>query len=291
MTEYRSVWKYLYKTPHELAWVNVGGVSTRYLEAGPKEAPVVIMLHGLMGSLENFSANIAAHARHFHVYAIDMLGCGWTDRPDYPYTIDAYVEHLRGFMDAKDIASAGIIGVSLGSATEAFFAHAHPERVDAFVMVAAAGIVVDEKEYRANMQRGVQGRLDAVDDPSWERMRSIFKGLILDESNIVDDIVGIRQDIYRDPLLKERLSHLLAPAQGTPLPHDEWKTIKTPVLIIGAPDVDNSFSRNAKLLATLLPNATLFDIRRSDHWAQFEQPDLFNPVSIEFLTRHLSKRT
>jgi hypothetical protein len=36
--------------------------------------------------LENFAANIAAHAEYFRVFAIDLLGSGWNDRPNYSYT-------------------------------------------------------------------------------------------------------------------------------------------------------------------------------------------------------------
>jgi len=103
MSEYRSIWKCLYRPPHKLDWVDVERVRTRYLEAGPAKAPTVLLLHGSSGSLEYFCANIAEYAKHFHVLAVDMMGSGWTDRPDrpdYPYTPDAYRDHVRGFMDA-----------------------------------------------------------------------------------------------------------------------------------------------------------------------------------------------
>lgn len=290
MSDYRSIWKYLYKTPHVLSWVDVKGVPTRYLEAGPKDAPPVIMLHGLMGSLENFSANISEHARHFHVYAIDMIGCGWTGRPDYPLTAAVYVEHLRGFMDAMGISSAGMIGVSLGSLTAAYFTHAYPDRSEALVLVSPIGATIEENKQNAELKGAVQPRRDAVEDPTWERVRAVFKRLILHEENIVDDIVAIRQDIYRDPLIKERLPHLFAISQERRMPHEEWKTIQTPALVIGATDVDASSTSQAKLVSSLLPKATLVDMRGCNHWAQFERADIFNPLSIEFLTEHLRKR-
>jgi 2-hydroxy-6-oxonona-2,4-dienedioate hydrolase len=39
------------------------------------------MLHGNAGSLENFAANIAAHAEHFNCIAFDMIGSGMTAKP------------------------------------------------------------------------------------------------------------------------------------------------------------------------------------------------------------------
>jgi len=38
MMKHTSIWQHLFKTPHRLAWVDVAGVSTRYLEAGPADA-------------------------------------------------------------------------------------------------------------------------------------------------------------------------------------------------------------------------------------------------------------
>lgn len=76
---------------------------------------MVILLHGTAGSLENFSANYAAYAEHFRVIGLDMLGCGWTDKPDYDYLINHYAEHVRSFMDALGIDKAAVVGVSLGA--------------------------------------------------------------------------------------------------------------------------------------------------------------------------------
>ena len=66
-----GIWQQIYATPHRLAWIDVGGVRTRMLEAGPPDAPAVLLLHGTAGSLENFCANVAALAAHFRVIAID----------------------------------------------------------------------------------------------------------------------------------------------------------------------------------------------------------------------------
>ena len=76
-----GIWQHLHATPHQLRWIDAGGVRTRMLEAGQPDAPPLLLLHGTAGSLENFCANIATFAAHFRVIAIDMLGCGLTDKP------------------------------------------------------------------------------------------------------------------------------------------------------------------------------------------------------------------
>lgn len=283
MTVHQSIWTHLFKTPFRHDWVDVEGVRTRFLEAGPKDAPVVVMLHGLAGSLENFCANIAAHAEHFHVFAIDLLGCGWNDRPAYPYTFDRYVEHLRGFLDAMGIDRSSFIGVSLGSAVSAMFARHYPDRTDGVVMVTPAGLWTSPDQQAASIKVARQSRQDAVNNPTWENAFAMFKRLILHEERIMDDIVAVRLSIYSTSDFKAAMPYLMAVTEDEGMSHDDWGKISAPLLIIAAPDGQQSYYDNAKLVDALTPNSRLVEITDVDHWAQFEAADTFNPLSIAFI--------
>ena len=85
------------------------------------------MLHGTAGSLENFAANIAAHAEHFNCIAFDMIGSGMTGKPDYDYETEHYVKHAVDFFNAMGIKKASVIGLSLGARVASRFAIDHPE--------------------------------------------------------------------------------------------------------------------------------------------------------------------
>ena len=76
--------------------------------------PALIFLHGTGGHAEAYVRNLAAHAAHFDTYAIDMLGHGYTSKPDYDYEIPRYIEHLLGFLDARGIERVSLSGESLG---------------------------------------------------------------------------------------------------------------------------------------------------------------------------------
>jgi 2-hydroxy-6-oxonona-2,4-dienedioate hydrolase len=284
MDNYKSIWKYLFRTPHRLNWVDVKGVSTRYLEAGKPGAPVLILLHGTAGSLENFCANYAAYAEHFHVFGIDMLGCGATDKPDYDYLIEHYAEHVRGFMDALQIASASLIGVSLGSWVAAQLAHSAPARVDKLIMVAPAGIIVDAEEERRVAEGVRKRRSAAATTPTWDTVRTAMSGLMLKPEDLIDDLIAIRLDIYQDPRMQAAMPHLLAfSLGGQDLKPAQWRELKQPILSIAAVDAPNMFLRNAYAIGVTAPNAQVVDMHGCDHWAQFEQAERFNQLSIEFL--------
>jgi len=285
MKHHTSIWQHLFRTAHHLGSINVAGVQTRYLEAGSVDAPVVLLLHGTAGSLENFCANYAAYAEHFRVIGIDMLGCGLTDKPDFDYFIKDYAAHVLGFMDVMGIECAGVVGVSLGSWVGAALALENPERVKKLVLVAPAGIITDPEEEQ-RVAEGIRKRRSAAAmEPTWETVSTAMKGLVLDPTTLADDLIAIRLEIYRDPRMKTAMPHLLAFTQGgQALSESQWKTLSLPIQVIAAVDAPNMFLGNAYAIARTAPQAQLVEMKNCDHWAQYEQPEVFNAASIEFLS-------
>lgn len=281
---YRSVWTYLNTFPHSLDWVDAAGVRTRYLESGNPEGPVLLLLHGTAGSLENFCANYGPLGEIYRVIGIDMLGCGYTDKPDKPYLIEDYAKHALDVLDALEVTSASVIGVSLGSWVAARMALTAPQRVRAMVMVAPAGIVVDpaaEKEFGKDVRAR---RQNAAAAPSWESVSHAMGRLMLKPEDLIDDLVAVRLRIYQQPEMAQAMGSLLAFTRGDQhLDHDEWRRIEQPVLVIAAVDAPNMFLDNAHALAEILPSSKLVEVPGCDHWAQFEQPDVFHRETLRFL--------
>lgn len=282
-----GIWQQIYATPHRLAWIDVGGVRTRILEAGPTEAPAVLLLHGTAGSLENFCANIAAYAAHFRVIAIDMLGCGRTDKPAFDYRIQDYAAHALGVLDALGLAQAAVVGVSLGAWVGAAMALDRPARVRRLVLVAPAGIIVDAEEERRFAEGVRQRRASAAGTPTWETVSKAMRGLVLDPATLSDELIAIRLDIYRQPEMAAAMPRLLAfSLGGQALTDTQWRSLQLPVQVIAAVDAPNMFLKNAYAIAECAPQAMLVEIPGCDHWAQYEQPERFHAASIPFLLRN-----
>src|ERR1700735_3779271 len=72
---YHSIWTQLLATPFRQGWIDAGGIKTRFVQAGDPSNPPLVMLHGTAGSLENFAANITAHAQHFNCVAFESGAC------------------------------------------------------------------------------------------------------------------------------------------------------------------------------------------------------------------------
>ena len=118
--------------------VEVDGITTSYFEGGSGEA--MVLVHG-GGFGSTVSANgwrpIFDHlSAHFHVYAIDKLGQGYTDNPqrDADYTMEAVTHHIYRFMETLGIRKVHLVGHSRGALPTARIATDHPELVENLIM-------------------------------------------------------------------------------------------------------------------------------------------------------------
>jgi 2-hydroxy-6-oxonona-2,4-dienedioate hydrolase len=128
----------------DVRWVDVDGVRTRLHEAGPEQAPPVVLLHGIGGHLEAFAHTIAGLAADHRVVAYDFPGHGWSNAPaSRSYEVDGYVAHLTALLDELGIARADLLGLSLGGWVAGAFARKNPARVRRLVLAAPGGVRAD----------------------------------------------------------------------------------------------------------------------------------------------------
>jgi 2-hydroxy-6-oxonona-2,4-dienedioate hydrolase len=283
---YRSVWSELHATDFRQAWIDAGGLRTRFIEAGSPETPALIFLHGTAGSWENFALNIAAHAEHFHCFAFDMIGAGLTDKPNYDYETPHYVKHLYDFMGAVKVERASLIGLSLGARVGSRFAIDHSQRVDKLILLSATAYFPAQE-----IQKSISAsRSAAAQNPTWDNVRDILKDLVHDEASLMDDLIALRLAIYRRPEMKKAMSHILAlldpPVYNrNRIPDDDWRRLTAPTMIVASVDHNDVFLETSRVIAKLIRNAHLVEMTKTSHWPQLERPDLFNRLSVEFLRK------
>ena len=107
-----SIWTDLADIAFKNYYVDANGIKTRVLEAGTGEP--LILLHGTGGHIEAYARNIRGLSEHFRVICIDMVGHGYTDKPDRPYGIDFYSDHLLWVIQALNLKEVYLSGESLG---------------------------------------------------------------------------------------------------------------------------------------------------------------------------------
>ena len=93
--------------------VTLDGVTWRYWHAG--SGPALLLIHGFMGYSFSWRFNVEPLSQHFSVYAMDLPGCGFSQRTEGPEcTLAGDAEGMLRFMDQVGIQDADIVGSSRG---------------------------------------------------------------------------------------------------------------------------------------------------------------------------------
>jgi pimeloyl-ACP methyl ester carboxylesterase len=114
----------------------VGDVEVFYREAGPADAPVVVLLHGFPTAGHMFRDLIPILAGRYRVIAPDLPGFGNTKAPPrgtFDYTFDNLARVIDGFIEAIGLQRYALYIFDYGAPTGLRIAMAHPERVTAIV--------------------------------------------------------------------------------------------------------------------------------------------------------------
>src|SRR5258708_16522678 len=99
----------------EECWMDFDGARMRYLRAG--SGPALILLHGLLGYSFSWRYTMPALAPYATVYAPDMLGAGFSDRPSgLDHSLRGTAQRLLRFISGLGISSFDLLGTSHGGA-------------------------------------------------------------------------------------------------------------------------------------------------------------------------------
>jgi pimeloyl-ACP methyl ester carboxylesterase len=114
----------------------VGDVDVFYREAGPIDAPVILLLHGFPTSSHMFRDLMPLLADRYRLIAPDLPGFGQTKAPPrgaFTYSFDALAEVIGGFVDAIGLRHYALYIFDYGAPTGLRLAMKHPERVTAII--------------------------------------------------------------------------------------------------------------------------------------------------------------
>ncbi|MFM1722829.1 MULTISPECIES: alpha/beta fold hydrolase [Rhodococcus] len=280
-----TIWNELAGIDFAVKTVDAAGIPTRSLQAGSGDEAVVF-LHGTSGHLEAFARNIAVHAAHYECHAIDMLGHGYTGKPDYPYEIPRYVEHLVNYLDAVGLDKVHLVGESLGGWVAAHLASEQPERVLSLQLLAAGGTVANPEV----MERIRTSTTKAVQSDDVELTRARLRLLMHDPVDATEELVEARHRIYHQPDFVANIHNLLSlqdmeTRQRNLLRPDRLARIQAPTLVVWGHENPFGDVPEAKKMAEDIPGAQLQLYPECGHWPQHEQAALYNPLSLEFLAK------
>jgi pimeloyl-ACP methyl ester carboxylesterase len=115
--------------------MELDGIAIFYREAGPKDAPVVLLPHGYPCSSYEFREFMPALADRWRLIAPDFPGCGYSDTPqDFAYDFDGYTDFLDRFTERLDVRGFAMYLHDFGSQIGLRLAIRRPERIAALII-------------------------------------------------------------------------------------------------------------------------------------------------------------
>lgn len=279
-------------TSFRSSYVRANGIKTHYIHAGVGE-PVILVHGGGPGASgkHNWGKNIAALAEHFSVYAIDMIGYGYTDKPPIEYSYKAKVDHLSAFIDTLCLDGVRLCGNSMGCYVATRYMLDNPGRVKKLFMVATA-TVASAMGIGEFSNQGGKVRWSVGETVTEETMRGWLSMLLYNKENITDELVRERvklgllpgaaeaqvsyrhhmQEVKKDPNLRQwyDVSHRLP-------------QVTIPMALIWGKDDEFAPIELGKKMQAALPNLKEFHaIEGAGHQVQNDQPERFNQLITSF---------
>jgi pimeloyl-ACP methyl ester carboxylesterase len=125
------------KHPTLYRTIQVDGLLIFYREVGPKEAPTLLLLHGLPSASRMFEPLFTQLSDHYHLVAPDYPGFGHSDWPDpkkFAYTFDHIAETMNRFTEALGLSRYTLYMQDYGGPVGFRMALAHPDRIEALIV-------------------------------------------------------------------------------------------------------------------------------------------------------------
>lgn len=254
-------------------------------------APVVLLHGGGPGAsgVSNYVRNIDPLAQRFRVIVPDMPGYGQStkgvDRSD-PFGDQAIF--VRGLLDELELERAHIVGNSFGGAAALRLALDRPDRVDRLVLMGPGGIGTSKGLPTA----GLNALLNYYtgDGPTRKKLEGFIRQyLVFDGESVPAELIDARYEASIDPEVVASPPLRRPPGLGAMrrmdlLRHKRIKRITTPTLVLwGKQDLVNRSVGGVKL-AREMQRCDLYLVAQTGHWVQWERADLFNRLTIDFLS-------
>lgn len=262
--------------------ITAAGIRTNYHDSGGAGAPV-LLIHGSgpgVSAWANWRLVMPALAQHARVIAPDMVGFGYSERPEgFVYSMDAWVRQAVGLLDALGIARTDLVGNSFGGGLALALAIAHPERVRRLVLMGSVGVPF-----------AITPGLDAVwgYTPSVENMRAIMDYFAFDQGLMSDDLARLRFEASARPGVQESYAAMF------PAPRQRWiealasaeadiRALPHQALVIHGRE-DRVIPLSTSLtLSSWIQRSQLHVYGQCGHWTQIEHAARFARLVGDFL--------
>lgn len=241
--------------------------TVHYEEYGAPDAPLLVLVHGLMGDGSTVAALAERLADRFHVVTPDALGHGRSARPE-SFTIEDQGRMLNGLVAALGYESAVMVGVSMGSYLVAQAAVLDPTRTSRLVLVVSKAHGTTSSSAAFAARKGV----DLSTLPPEQAMALLQEALWSPDTP--DDrraelLVPADSFVVLTPDEQARVEASLAGFDLRP----GLRTLSVPTLVVSGRSDGLNPPESGQEIADLVPDARFLVYEHSGHMLASEEPD------------------
>ncbi|KAJ3674612.1 hypothetical protein LUZ60_005228 [Juncus effusus] len=281
---------------------NWRGYKIRYQYAG-SIGPALVLIHGFGANSDHWRKNIPALSSSNRVFAIDLIGYGYSDKPNPReieenfYTFETWADQLNQFCSEVVKDSAFFICNSIGGLVGLQAAVTDPTICKGIVLLDISLRMLHIKKqpwfgrpfiksFQSLLRNTPMGKLffNAVATP--ESVKSILCQCYYDTSAVTDELVELILQPGLDPGAADVFLEFICYSDG-PLPEELLPKIKCPVLVAWGEKDPWEPVEQGKAYADFKAVEDFIVLPNVGHCPQDEAPDLVNPLVASFVKRHI----
>ena len=239
--------------------------------------PVIVLIHGVGGSLNDWDRVAAKLSENYTVLRHDQRGHGESDKLPGPYELDDFVSDLHGLVTHLNINRFHLAGFSLGGLVAQGFALTHPEMIDRLILLSTVSGRTEEEKKR------VLARLDIVTNgiPGQHFENSVGRWFTEEFQKANPDVIAAyaKRSRENDPAAYAAAYRVLATGDLA----DRLHAIKNPTLVATAEHDIGSNPRMAALMHEKIAGSKLHIFPGLRHSILAEAPEAVSQVIRRFL--------
>ena len=247
-----------------------------FRDVGPRDAPVIVLVHGFSSSLHTWESWVKTLKREYRVISLDLPGHGLTGCPDVENTsIDQFAGALDQLVVSLGVDQFTLVGSSMGGNTAWTYALKHPEKLEALVLVGAAGWPETNEEAASSplifkllendMARAIIRDLDMT-----SLVRAGLADSFVDTSFVTEEMVARYVSLSRAPCHRDTLLQMAGQENRSPATPERLGVLRMPTLILQGDGDKLVPPAHAEKFHAAIPNSQLIMYENVGHLPQEE---------------------
>lgn len=254
------------------------------------EGETLVLVHGFGCKLQAWHYQIKFFEKRMKVIALDNRGVGKSSRPNYPYTLDMFVEDINNLLTYLDISEkVHLCGISLGGMIVQQYALKYPEKLKSLILCATS------EKLGVGVQMLVEGLKEMESLTPEEKVVNLFPFVFSRKfSRKLEEDKNLFNTIKEDMMFIAPTNNqtTIQDYENQKYAVEEHNTgnlldkIRVPTLILGATKDRLIPLRNQQTLHEKIPNSKLEIIKGCGHGFTIEAPGRVNEIIWDYIKKH-----